>query len=377
MAPQPFSARSVITAQLKGSVMETKTSEVPQGVDRRSFLKTAGLGIAAAALASGGLFSKNASAQTSGIITKKIPKTGEIVPAIGLGTYLTFDVIPGQPREFIREVMRRFWDGGGRVVDTSPLYGTGEISVGDYATALGITDRLFITNKIWSTGEFLADESHARRSLEQTMQRLWRDKIDVMQVHSLVNVDVIVPILRGWKKEGRIRYLGVTHHELPYFPALAGWVEKGDLDFVQVHYSIHTRLAEERILPAALDKGTAVLVNMPFEKARLFKIVEGRKLPDFAREIGVQNWAQFFLKWVISHPAITCAIPATTNPDHQSENIGALRGPLPDKEMRARMVKHMETIPGFAKLGEMAPYPGKNYNGIIRRAQTLRREANK
>lgn len=357
--------------------METKTSEVPQGVNRRSFLKTAGLGLAAAALASGGLFSKNASAQTSGIITKKIPKTGEIVPAIGLGTYLTFDVIPGQPREFIREVMRRFWDGGGRVFDTSPLYGTGEISVGDYATALGITDKMFIANKIWSTGEFLADESHARRSLEQTMQRLWRDKIDVMQVHSLVNVDVIVPILRGWKKEGRIRYLGVTHHELPYFPALAGWVEKGDLDFVQVHYSIHTRLAEERILPAALDKGTAVLVNMPFEKARLFKIVEGRKLPDFAKEIGAQNWAQFFLKWVISHPAITCAIPATTNPDHQSENIGALRGPLPDKEMRARMVKHMETIPGFAKLGEMAPYPGKNYNGIIRRAQTLRREANK
>jgi len=357
--------------------METKTSEVPQGVNRRSFLKTAGLGLAAAALASGGVFSKNAAAQTSRIITKKIPKTGEIVPAIGLGTYLTFDVIPGQPREFIREVMRRFWDGGGRVVDTSPLYGTGEISVGDYATALGITDKLFITNKIWSTGEFLADESHARRSLEQTMQRLWRDKIDVMQVHSLVNVDVIVPILRGWKKEGRIRYLGVTHHELPYFPALAGWVEKGDLDFVQVHYSIHTRLAEERILPAALDKGTAVLVNMPFEKARLFKIVEGRKLPDFAKEIGAQNWAQFFLKWVISHPAITCAIPATTSPDHQSENIGALRGPLPDKEMRARMVKHMETIPGFAKLGEMAPYPGKNYNGIIRRAQTLRREANK
>lgn len=357
--------------------METKTSEVPQGVNRRSFLKTAGLGLAAAALASGGLFSKNASAQTSGIITKKIPKTGEIVPAIGLGTYLTFDVIPGQPREFIREVMRRFWDGGGRVFDTSPLYGTGEISVGDYATALGITDKMFIANKIWSTGEFLADESHARRSLEQTMQRLWRDKIDVMQVHSLVNVDVIVPILRGWKKEGRIRYLGATHHELPYFPALAGWVEKGDLDFVQVHYSIHTRLAEERILPAALDKGTAVLVNMPFEKARLFKIVEGRKLPDFAKEIGAQNWAQFFLKWVISHPAITCAIPATTNPDHQSENIGALRGPLPDKEMRARMVKHMETIPGFAKLGEMAPYPGKNYNGIIRRAQTLRREANK
>lgn len=357
--------------------METTSKQTPAGIDRRDFLKTAGLGLAAAAMFSGGLIGKDASARTSDIITRKIPRTGETLPAIGLGTYLTFDVIPGQPREFIREVMRRFWEGGGRVVDTSPLYGTGEISVGDFATALGTTDKMFIANKIWSTGEYLADESHARRSLEQTVQRLWREKIDVMQVHSLVNVDVIVPILRGWKKEGRIRYLGVTHHELPYFSALAGWVEKGDLDFVQVHYSIHTRLAEERILPAALDRGTAVLVNMPFEKARLFKIVEGRKLPDFAREIGVENWAQYFLKWVISHPAITCAIPATTNPDHQSENIGALRGLLPDKEMRTRMVKHMETIPGFDKLAEMLPYPGKAYNGVIRRAQNLRREANK
>lgn len=160
------------------------------------------------------------------------------------------------------------------MVDTSPPYGSGEISVGDYATALGIADKMFIANNIWSTGEFLADESHANRSLEQSMQRLWRKRIDVMQAHSLVNVDVIVSILRGWKKEGRIRYLGVSHHELPYFPALAIWVEKDDLDFVQVHYSIHTRLAEERILPAALDKGTAVLVNMPFEKDRFFRIVE-------------------------------------------------------------------------------------------------------
>jgi diketogulonate reductase-like aldo/keto reductase len=266
--------------------------------------------------------------------------------------------------------MRRFWDAGGRVVDTSPLYGSGEISVGDFATCLGITNDMFITNKIWSTGEFLADDSHARRSLEQSMQRLWRNKIDVMQVHSLVNVDVIVPILRAWKQEGRIRYFGVTHHELPYFPALAQWVEKGNLDFVQVHYSIHTRKAEERILPAAAERGTAVLVNMPFEKARLFKIVEGYQLPDFAKEIGAENWAQFFLKWVISNPAITCAIPATSNPAHESENIGALKGPLPDKEMRARMVKHMETIPGFDKLAEMPAYPGKAYNGLIRRAQS-------
>jgi len=315
--------------------------------------------------------------RTQGIITKTIPRTSESLPAIGLGTYLTFDVIPGEPRDFIREVIRRFREGGGRVVDTSPLYGTGEISVGDFATAMGIAGELFITNKVWSTGKFLTDDSHALASLDQSMQRLWRDKIDVMQVHSLVNVDQIVPILRGWKQEGIVRYIGVTHHELPYFGPLADWVEKGNLDFVQVHYSIHTRNAEERILPAAADKGVAVMVNMPFEKARLFKVVEGHTLPDFAKEIGASNWAQFFLKWVISHPAVTCAIPATTNPDHESENIGALRGPLPDREMRARMVRHMETIPGFDRLAAMPPYPGKTFNGVIRRAQSRRQSAGK
>lgn len=326
---------------------------------------------AATALASGlvssfGAIPAAAQGAAGDLITKKLPKADERLPAIGMGTYLTFDVLPGKPRDHLREVMKRFWDGGGRVVDTSPLYGMSELSVGDFATAMGINDKLFITNKVWSTGEYLGDESHARRSLEQSMQRLWRDKLDVMQVHSLVNVDMMVPLLNAWKSEGLVRNVGVTHHELPYFAALANWVEKGPVDFVQVHYSIHTRQAEERILKAAADRGIAVLVNMPFEKARLFKIVEGQKLPDFAREFGAENWAQFYLKWVISHPAVTCAIPATTNPDHMSENIGALKGPLPDAEMRARMVRHMETIPGFATLGQMASYPGKTFQGAVR-----------
>ncbi len=345
---------------------------------RRDFFRTVGLAAAATALPGGLLAPGAAMAQPAGgIHTRKIPRTGEVLPAIGLGTYLTWDLLPGAPREHIREILKRFWEGGGRVVDTSPLYGTGEISLGDFASSLGITDQLFVCNKIWSTGEFLADDSHARRSFEQSQQRLWREKLDVMQVHSLVNVDQIVPVLKNWKKEGKIKYVGVTHHEFPYFAALAGHVERSDLDFVQVHYSIQARQAEERILPAAMDKGTAVLVNMPFEKARLFKLVEGRPLPDFAKEIGCENWAQFFLKWVISHPAITVAIPATNNPAHESENIGALKGPLPDKAMRERMVKHMETIPGFDKLQEMPPYPGKAYNGIIRRAQAARAAAAK
>jgi diketogulonate reductase-like aldo/keto reductase len=338
----------------------------PFSFSRRQMLKTLALGAGAAALP-GVLGAARAAAGSPDILMRAIPKTGEKIPAVGLGTFMTFDIKPGQPRDHLREVMKRFYDGGGRVVDTSPLYGMSEVSVGDFATALGITKNLFITNKTWATGQWLSDDSQALHQLRQSMERLWREQIDVMQCHSLVNVPVIVGILKGWKKEGRIRYLGVTHHELPYFEPLAQWVEKGDLDFVQVHYSIHTRKAEERILPAAMDKGVAVEVNMPFEKARLFKITEGRPLPDFAKEISCENWAQFFLKWIISHPAITCAIPATTNPDHQSENIGALKGPLPDKAMRARMVKHMETIPGFDTLAKMPAYPGKTFSGVVRR----------
>jgi diketogulonate reductase-like aldo/keto reductase len=244
-----------------------------------------------------------------------------------------------------------------------------EINVGDFATALGINDQVFIGNKIWSTGEYLADDSHAARSLEQSRQRLWREQVDLMQCHSLVNVDVIVPLLRAWKTEGRIRYLGVTHHEPAYFGALAQWVEQGDVDFVQVRYSIYARMAEDRLLPAAADRGTAVLVNMPLEKARLHKLVAGRPLPDFARELGIETWAQFFLTWVISHPAVTCAIPATADPAHLLENVAAMRGPLPDRDMRMRMVRHMETIPGFDTLDEMPWYPDKTYPGVIGRAQ--------
>ena len=336
--------------------------------NRRKLMQGAlGLGVTAAMP---GLLAGAARAQQqSGIITRTIPRTNEALPAVGLGTFLVFDVIPGQKRDHLREVMRRFFDGGGRVIDTSPLYGTGEITVGDHAAALGISDQLFIANKIWSTGEYLMDESHARRSLQQSENRLWRERIDLMQVHSLVNVDVMVPYLRAWKKEGRIRYLGVTHFENAYMEPLTNWVERGNLDFVQVNYSIFNRQAEQRLLPMAAGRGTAVLTNMPFEKSRLFKVVEGRPLPDFAREIGAETWAQFFLKWVISHPAVTCALPATSNPDHAAENIAVLRGPLPDREMRARMVRHMESIPGFDKIAEMPWYPDKRYPGTIARGQ--------
>jgi diketogulonate reductase-like aldo/keto reductase len=359
--------------------MQTMTTEMHPKTSRRSVLKYAALGLAAAAASPGLLFPRRASAQTvappaPGTITRTIPSTNEIIPAIGLGTFLTFDVIPGQPRTHLRDVIRTYWDGGARLLDTAPQYGTAEITVGDYATSLGINDQLFIANKMWATGDFLADESQALRSLRISEDRLWRQRIDLMQCHSLVNVDSIVQYLRAWKKEGRIRYTGVTHYENIYMAPLLNWVERGNLDFVQVNYSIFNRQAEERLIPAAAQRGTAVLINMPFEKARLFKVVEGRPLPDFAKEIGAANWAQFFLKWVISHPNVTCALPSTSNPAHAAENIAALRGPLPDREMRARMVRHMETIPGFSKIADMPWYPDKRYPGIIARAQAELRE---
>jgi diketogulonate reductase-like aldo/keto reductase len=336
-------------------------------MQRRDFIAK---GLATVAVASSSLTHAAPSrAQNTAPIMKSATRLRESLPAIGLGTLLTFDRLPGEPREDLEAVMRQFWDAGGRVVDTSPLYGMGEVNVGDLAARLGVNDRLFVTNKIWSTGEYLGDRSHAQRSLEVSMQRLWRKQIDVMMCHSLVNADMVVPLLKTWREEGRIRYAGVSHHELPAFPAVAGWIERGDLDVVQVHYSIAAREAEQRILPAAAERGMAVMVNMPFEKGRLFKLVEGRALPDFAREIGVQSWAQYFLKWIVSHPAITCALPATANPRHAADNMGALSGRLPDQALRTRMLRHMESIPGFGAVSDTAPYPGRKYPGVIERAR--------
>ncbi|MCP3802370.1 aldo/keto reductase [Allokutzneria sp. A3M-2-11 16] len=332
------------------------------GASRRTVFKAAGLG----ALAAVGGAAAASAAPVGNPITRVIPRTGERVPVLGMGTFMTFDKLPGRPRAHLREVTKRFFDGGGRVIDTSPLYGYSEVTVGDFLEELGIADRVFLANKSWSTGEYLSDPSHANRQFDQSRRRLWRERMDLVQVHSLTNVDMIMPILRAWKREGRIRYLGVTHHVAHYLPALEHWITTGDVDFVQFRYSIFARQIEDRLLRVAADRGTAVLVNMALEKARLHAVVAGRPLPPFAAEIGCASWAQFFLKYVISHPAVTCVLPATTNPDHMTDNLGALRGPLPDEAMRREMVRHMEKIPGFAAIDSMPWYPGKSFDGAVR-----------
>lgn len=296
-------------------------------VHRRTILQAAGAVIGSMAI--GSLAGSGALAQQATerpIIRRAIPKTGEEIPVVGLGTFETFDVLPGEPRGHIREIMRRFHEAGGRVIDTSPLYGMSEVSVGDFATELGIADDLFITNKRWTTGEWLSDDSHSEAQFRRSMERLWRNRMDVQQVHSLENFDQVLHLLRRWKDEGRVRYIGVTQWSPEYYDTMERLIRTGDLDFVQVNYTIFSRQAEERILPACADNGVAVQINIPFEKARLFTCVEGRPLPEFAAEFGAETWAQFFLKFIIAHPAVTNVIPATSNPEHLTDNMGALYG---------------------------------------------------
>jgi diketogulonate reductase-like aldo/keto reductase len=356
------------------------STDNPHFSSQRRQLLQRGLGVAAAiplalaATSSGAQTAVPAALAQSlppGVLTKTIARTGESVPALGLGTFLTFDALPGQPRTNLRDVVKTYWDGGARLLDTSPLYGSAENTVGDFVTSLGINDQIFMANKLWTTGEYLTDESHALRSFEQSQLRLWRQKFDLMQCHSIVNADAVIPLLNAWKKEGRTRLVGITHHESSQQDQLATWIGRGAVDFVQVNYSIFNRSAEQRVLPAAQQQGVGVLVNMAMEKGRLHKAVEGQQVPGFARELGIENWAQYFLKYVMSHPAVTCCLSSTSNPAHALENVGALRGPLPDAAMRDRMVRHLERLPAFAQIASVPWYPGKEqqYQGFIRRGQ--------
>lgn len=347
-------------------------------INRRGFLGTmgaaaTGLGLAAHATAQtqGTEVDSSGSGSNPDVLTRALPRSGERLTALGLGTFLTFDLKPGARRDALRQVFERYVAAGGRVVDTSPLYGSAEVSVGQFMGEYAGSDGMFLANKVWATGEYLGDESHAEQSFRKSRLRTWRDTINLMQCHSITNAPVIIPLMKAWKREGLIRHVGVTHHESAAQDQLTFIVERGDVDFVQTNYSIFNRAAERRLLPAAADKGVGVLINLPLEKARLIRVVEGHPLPAFAQEFGATSWSQFFLKWVMAHPAVTTVLCGTSNPDHMSDNVQAMSGPLPDARMRARMVAHMETIPGFGSIGTMPWYPGKEnmYLGLIREAQ--------
>ncbi len=267
-----------------------------------------------------------------GLLTRPIPASGERLPAIGLGSWQAFD-IGDEPEARARraEVLRRFFAAGGRLIDSSPMYGRAESVIGSLLPEAAGGDEAFIATKVWTRGraEGVAQMQDSTRKLG--------GRVDLMQVHNLVDTDTQLETLRAWKREGRIRYLGVTHYRRAAFDALERLIESAELDFVQLPYSALTRAAERRLLPAAADHGVAVLVMRPFEGGELFELVHGRETPAWARELGCSSWAQLALKFILGHPAVTCPIPATSSPEHLDDNMSALTGPLPDAKQRERI----------------------------------------
>ena len=269
----------------------------------------------------------------SSMLQRPIPSSGETIPAVGLGTWRTFDVgsAPAE-RAPLAEVLQRLVALGGRVVDSSPMYGAAESVLGDLGAALGVTDRLFLATKVWTSGR---DAGTAQ--MEQSFQRLRTRRLDLMQIHNLLDWRTHLRTLRMWKDTGRIRYLGVTHYTSSAYDELERVLRSEPLDFVQVNYSLGEREAERRILPLARERGIAVLVNRPFSEGGLFRRVRGQPLPAWAAEADCASWAQIFLKWILAHPAVTCVIPATSRPQHLADNMGAGTGALPDAVTRDRM----------------------------------------
>ena len=273
-------------------------------------------------------------------IKKPIPKTGELLPVIGLGTWQTFDVGAGKAaRDPLRQVLSEFVRLGGRVVDSSPMYGKSEGVAGDLAAELGIQKQLFFATKVWTSGR-----DAGVRQMDESFKRLRTQRMDLMQVHNLVDYRVHLSTLRRWKEEGKVRYIGVTHYTASAHDELARVLAGEDLDFVQINYSLGERDAEKRLLPVAADRRIAVLINRPLGAGGLFTKVRGKPLPAWANEVGCASWAQFFLKFVISHPAVTCAIPATSKTAHLIDNMQAGVGSLPSAAVRKQMADYFAAL---------------------------------
>lgn len=274
------------------------------------------------------------------MLERAIPKTGEKLPAIGLGTWQTFDVGNSEAiRAPLREVLQQFAAAGGRVLDSSPMYGKSEGVAGELASRLTPPPRFFIATKVWTRGR-----SEGIAQMEDSFRLLRAPVIDLMQVHNLVDLDTHLPTLQAWQKSGRIRYLGVTHYHAGAHRDLEQQVRTRRFDFVQLNFSLAEREAEGRLLDACAEHGTAVIVNRPFAMGDLFRRVKGRPVPEWCGEFDCGSWAQFFLKWILAHPAVTCAIPATNNPKHMADNLLAGTGRMPDAAMRRRMAAHLDAL---------------------------------
>jgi diketogulonate reductase-like aldo/keto reductase len=276
----------------------------------------------------------------STMLERSIPSSGEALPVIGLGTSDVFDVSGSSAeRAPLAEVLRALLDGGGSLLDTSPMYGRAEAVGGDLIRELNLRSRMFIATKVWTRGR-----ERGQQQIEESMKLLRSPKLDLVQVHNLVDLDTQLATLRSLKERGRIRYIGITHYTVSSHADLEQVIRREPLDFVQLNYSLATRAAEQRLLPLAAERKVAVLVNRPFEDGALFAKVRGRPLPAWAAEFDCASWAQFFLKFIVSHPAVTCVIPATAKPDHMRDNAAAGHGRMPDSRMRERMAEHIASL---------------------------------
>ena len=302
---------------------------------RGGFLRGAGGLALAAAIGIGARPSQGATR----MLTRSIPSTGAALPVIGCGTWRTFDVGPGAAeREPLAGVLRTLFEAGGAVIDSSPMYGAAEGVVGDLLTTMDAHDKAFIATKVWTEGR-VQGIAQMRRSLAL----LRRERIELMQIHNLLDWRIHLATLRAWKQEGRIGHLGITHYTVGAHDDLAAVMRAETIDFVQLNYSIDDRAAERRLLPLAAERGIAVLVNQPFGGGGLLRALRDVPLPGWAAEIGCTSWPQALLKFILGHPAVTCAIPGTSRPQHMADNVRAGIGVLPDAPMRARMLADWES----------------------------------
>jgi diketogulonate reductase-like aldo/keto reductase len=271
---------------------------------------------------------------------RAIPASGERLPVIGVGTWQTFDVGgDAAARTALQEVLRMFFAGGGRVVDSSPMYGSSESVVGDLCERLGICEPLFMASKIYTQGR-----EEGLRGMQRSIERMRAGRMDLMQVHNLLDVEAHTPTLREWKAAKRVRYIGITHYAAFAYPEVERLLKTKQYDFLQINYSLGESESERRLLPLAQELGVAVIANRPFAEGAMFRRVRGKPLPAWAAELGIASWAQYFLKWIVSHPAVTCAIPGTGKPEHMADNLNAGFGPLPDAAQRARMAQYYASL---------------------------------
>lgn len=274
-------------------------------------------------------------AQSNPLIKRAIPKSGDMLPVVGIGTYDTFDVGPTAPeRAELKQVLLEFAALGGSVIDSSPMYGEAERVVGDLTAELNNRDRYFFATKVWTSGR-----QSGVRQMEQSLKLMRTTHMDLMQIHNLQDLDTHTQTLREWKAGGKLRHMGITHYHAGAHAELEKLVKTKSYDTVQFNYSLSEREAETRLLPACMDAGVAVIVNRPFAQAGLFGRVKGKPLPAWCAEFDCNSWAQFFLKYLLGHPAVTCVIPGTRRVAHLKDNMQAGMGRMPDAAMRRRMLE--------------------------------------